>query len=667
MSGTSLPCLVPRPRKMRRRSGTFRLPSPFVMPAARGRTRFLVWDLQLLERALRSGPGVGCGRSGRRRPALTLECGFESEAARERYRLRISRTGISISAPAVTGLRMGIRTLAQIVEQAKSPVLPCLDIDDEPALSFRAVHLDMKDVRHRVSYLEEIFDGLAAMKINAVVLEYEDKFPFSKTLGVAGDDAYTRTEVRRIVSLLLDRGIMPVPLQQCFGHLNYVMKHPRYARLREDHVHAGQPCPLIPASGRLMRRLLDEMADLHPGVPWFHMGGDEVRMGACPRCARKAKRHSVSRIYMDFVEPLADHMITRGYKPMLWADPFLRYYEENRRLAGRVTLVDWNYGAAENARAAYFWRQYREMTPEEFHERYDETRHRRAFAKHFPKPGGPVDPLYTSRYLQDRGYRVVGAPAVSTGFSLWMPGAAGNLDNVICHARSAHAKGCEGILVTRWSECVPHWEPCWPGFAAGAAYAWNPGVTVQTFEKDLCRMFWGLPDARVLESIRKATAERPLLSSYKRFGPYDGAAGKRDVRGELEELLVPGSVPEMVKRSRRVHARMAALGGMASKAGSRAARHKRCLDYIELAAWTTMLRATQMELLLGAVMGRPVSPARWRATEKRARELRSRARGLLRATVSGRSMKRFLSMHFDGEEELPQIARPDRIFEILGR
>jgi hypothetical protein len=66
-------------------------------------------------------------------------------------------------------------------------------------------------------------------------------------------------------------------------------------------------------------------------------------------------------------------------------------------------------------------------------------------------------------------------------------------------------------------------------------------------------------------------------------------------------------------------------------------------------------------------MGKAASTAQWRATERQGRELRSRARGLLRSTVSGRSMKRFLAMHFDGEEELPQIARPDRIFEVLGR
>jgi hypothetical protein len=383
--------LLPRPKRMRRLPGKLRLPDPFVLPSAKGKLKSLAWDLGLLAKAFRSGPGVRCTRGGRREPNVLLGCGSSTEG--ESYTLGIRKTGITISAPAVTGLRMGIRTLAQIVEQARSPNLPCLDVDDAPALAFRAVHLDMKDVRHSLGYLEGMFDTLAALKINAVVLEYEDKFPFSRKLGVAGDDAYTRGEIRRIVSLLDERGMMAVPLQQCFGHLNYVMKNPRYARLREAHVHIGQPCPLVPASGRLIQRLLDEVAELHPRVPRFHMGGDEVKMGVCPECSKKARRHSISRIYMDFVEPLADHVAGRGYMPMLWADLFIRNYEENRRMAGKVTLVDWNYGATEDAKSAYFWRQLREMTPEEFHEEYDEIHHRRAFEKYFPRPGAPVDAL----------------------------------------------------------------------------------------------------------------------------------------------------------------------------------------------------------------------------------------------------------------------------------
>jgi hypothetical protein len=352
---------------------------------------------------------------------------------------------------------------------------------------------------------------------------------------------------------------------------------------------------------------------------------------------------------------------------MLWADLFLRHYEDNQRMAGRVTLVDWNYGAREKAKAAYFWRQFREMTPEEFHKEYRETRHRRAFVRHFPKPGGPIDPLYTTRYLQDRGHDVIGAPAASVGFNLWLPGTARNIANVRCHARSADAKRCTGVFVTRWAETVPHWEPCWPGFAAGAAYAWNPGVAARAFERDFCRTFWGLRNTDVLGVLKDATTQTSLLTSGRRLGLYDGDVGKRNVRDELRESLATNSLPELLDASRRVRRRMTALSAAASGASARARRNTRTLEYIELAADVMRLRTEQAELVVRTVTGRTIPASRWRATERQAKDLRERTRALLKSTLSDRSMRSFLTMHFDGEEALPELARPDRIFRILGR
>jgi hypothetical protein len=657
--------LLPRPKKMRRLPGRFRLPDPFVLPSVRGKLGSLAWDLELLGKALRSGPRIRCRRGGRE-PDLLLDCGDSAEA--EGYTLGIRKTGIRITAPGPTGLRMGIRTLAQIVEQARSPGLPCLHIDDEPALPFRAIKIDMKNIRPTLAYWEWLFDLLAAMKVNVVVLEYEDKFPFSKKLGVAGDDAYTRGEIRKIVSMARVRGMVPVPLQQCFGHLQYVMKHPQYARLREGGVHIGQPCPLVPASGRLIRRLLDEVADLHPDVPWFHMGGDEVKLAVCPKCAKKAKRHSVSRIYMDFVEPQADRIIRRGYRPMLWADLFIRHYEENRRMAGKVTLVDWNYGATEKSKSAYFWRQYREMTPEEFHRRYDETKHRNEFRRFFPKPGGGrVDPLYTSRYLQARGYQVVGAPDSSVGHGTWLPGLAGRLANIVCHGRSAAAKGMPGIMTTHWA-CSIHWESVLPGFAAGAAYTWNPGVALGQFKRDFSKVFWGLGDGAVLEAFEDATVGIPLFGSYKGFtGPYDGMLGARDMHLWLKELLSrmpPADAAGEAEACRRAASR---LRRTVSRAVPRAARNRRSLEYVGLAAEVEELRAEQAGLLLKTVRGRPASRRAWSRMDRKARLLKERTKSLLKRTLGSKSMSRFLAIQFDGEDELPEMARPDRIFQVLGR
>lgn len=578
----------------------------------------------------------------------------------ESYSLTVRSDGVDISARDLAGQRMGLRTLAQMIDQSPDGTLPCVEIRDAPALTFRGVHLDMKNVRYKIAYLEQIFDRLAALKVNVVVLEYEDKFPFSRELGVKGNDAYSTGEVKEIVGMLNARGICTVPLQQTFGHLNYVLKHAKYAGLRENLTLEEVLCPLVRKSGDLIRRIIDEVAELHPQSPWFHMGGDEVRMGMCPRCEEKAARIGLSGIYMDFIGPIVEHVRSKGYEPMLWADMFLRYYEKNGALAGKVVLVDWNYGATQDAKAAEFWRLHRALTPDEFHNHYpDESHpeHRRAFKRYFPRPGEKIDALYTTRYLRDRGYKVIGAPSVSTGVAGWFPDPQTSIRNIVCHSRSALEKKAMGTLVTRWAECLPHWETAWPGMAAGAAYGWNPETNPDDFEDSFCRVFFGAVGKDVFKALKLVTAEHPVFSSLRwSKTTYDGALGARDVDAEIKAVLSRTTCRELE--------RIAALAcNNAKKAVSilagfcrKATRNKFTIQYMDLGARLLALRAEEAQVFFGrgTVRGNPVK--RLVRLEKQASRMRTTTEERLNYCMDSKSVKKFLEICFDGESRLPGLA-----------
>jgi hexosaminidase len=667
----ALSVLLPRPRRRVPLAGAFTWPAAISLPVLPAGCARLAWDLAQLACALQEHAKVRVmPASSRAACLLRLEIRPTASVSgsKEGYTLRVDRTGVCITAPAAAGLAMGVRTLIGLVQGSKGRVLHGVSIEDAPDLTLRAAHLDLMLTRPSLAGWERIVDRLALCKYNAVILEYNGAFPFSRSLGIATKDAFSKPELRRMLAMLAERGFEAIPLQQCFGHFEHVLRHPRYAHLREDGRHLGQPCPLHPESARLVRRLLDEVAEMHAGCTRFHMGGDEVIMGKCPRCAVKAATCGCAGIYSDFVTPLVEHVLARGFKPMLWADMFLRYYTIHPRLAGKVTLVDWNYDAVEGASTAAFWRLYRELTPDEFHNHFPDPahpEHQAAFRNYFPRPGEKIDPLYTTRYLQDRGYEVAGASAVSVG-SQWLPKLSQNLANVACQAASAVAKQAAGSVVTRWGACLPAWEAAEPGFAAGAACAWNAKQPAAELATDLARSLWGLRQSRTLAAW---TALADLELPLSRLASVDwvcvAAPEPRDVRLEIRELLRRERPAELAKRLRKAVAAARALVRAAQRETKMVRRNRDILEYAAFAGALAELRCRELLLILRGLAGRPAAVAERRTLTRAEVALEKRAAALFGRRLTPASVQSMRVMLFAGERRLADLAAPERLAEVL--
>ena len=98
----------------------------------------------------------------------------------EGYQLEISAHQIVITAKDQAGLLYGFSTLEQLMEDAKDQnvALPICKIKDYPLLSFRAIHLDIKHHREKVSYYYDLMDRLRKYKINGILIEFEDKIKY---------------------------------------------------------------------------------------------------------------------------------------------------------------------------------------------------------------------------------------------------------------------------------------------------------------------------------------------------------------------------------------------------------------------------------------------------------------------------------------------------------
>ena len=214
----------------------------------------------------------------------------------------------------------------------------------------RGFHLDLRIQVMTPRALHALADDLVALGINTLVMEWEGGFPFVRHPQISNRLAYTPAEVKAFLAHCKRIGLDVMPLQQCFGHVEYILRHPRYAHLREmPHKDYCQLCPLkVEEALPLFKDLFAELAKVHPS-PYFHIGCDETYLlGNCPKCRAKAEAQGKSKLFVDYVKALCGVVTALGKRPVLWADMLLAHPEAAKELPAECVLVDWNYGWAND-------------------------------------------------------------------------------------------------------------------------------------------------------------------------------------------------------------------------------------------------------------------------------------------------------------------------------
>ncbi len=209
----------------------------------------------------------------------------------------------------------------------------------------KGFHIDLRIQVMPMPALRRLVEELAQFGLNTLVVEWEASYPYEKHAIISNEYAYTREEVESFIASCNQIGIDVIPLQQCFGHLEYILRHERYAHLRESDKDICQLCPLKEKEAfPVFRELLSDMATTHPS-PYIHIGGDETYLlGHCRHCRSKAQEAGVSRLYVDYLKKIAQWVIKLGKRPVLWADMLLKHPEAAGEMPAACIFVDWNYG-----------------------------------------------------------------------------------------------------------------------------------------------------------------------------------------------------------------------------------------------------------------------------------------------------------------------------------
>lgn len=426
------------------------------------------------------------------------------------YVLAVGEQSLELYALSPSGFYYGLKTLEQLLRNGNNTV-PQVTIVDWADLEIRSDYLDLRTIYPTFEHILEYIAELADYKINTLMVEYEDKLPFVKhALLRHPRQAFTPEQHRLLLETARRHFIHVIPKQQSFGHLEYILKHPDYIRLRATPASVGELCPHREGSYEMMAGILEEVALLHPDSPYLHMGCDEVwSLGESEECRSSGLTREAS--FIRFVNRLAAKVCQLNKIPMIWHDMLVHATDrELAELDKRVVVVIWIYGGAH--------------------------------MKH--------DASLMIRRLRKTGIAVLGASSVRC----WDDDGEQNYPlmhnrarNIVQWVKLARQEQLTGIINTNWSAPFALGSPYglfetsrYPAFFA-ADQCWNGAADTTDFLQRFFIQYHGVDPEAAAEQFRRYEWE--LTDYYQLVPQFSGMISRNRQTAALIEAVIRYELP----------------------------------------------------------------------------------------------------------------------------
>lgn len=434
--------------------------------------------------------------------AKKVELCIETNFEKEEYKINVGTGQIKISAGSEKALEYALQTLWQI---SPDGIIPSGVIEDKPSLKIRGFHINFDSFRQMdIEEALNVIETTAELKLNTILLEYADRFPYEKHSRIAVNTTLKKEDIKRINDKANELGIEIIPLQQTIGHLEYVLEHEYYKSVRENNESMSQVCPLNPDSLTLIKELLEEVIKAHPGIKYIHLGGDEASsLGKCPACREKVEKLGVSRLYIDHINSLCDFVISKGITPIVWDDMLCTHPEALDLLDKRIVIMYWDYWTVSKSSPYFIARYDRNGKPvtvcdtgwdnEWKHELADLERSivntfaskvslQESLSEKFIELYGPylgnefpkrIKGFPYLEFYQHKGFKVIGAPtSLGNGDDYnTLPNYWRFIPNIRTVAERCIEAGAEGMITTAWYNYHPLMFNM--GVGATAQFAWG--------------------------------------------------------------------------------------------------------------------------------------------------------------------------------------------------
>lgn len=487
-NGLPEPALVPRPASLRAVS----------CPAARALDRPLRFPLQidrggfelLRERwtALGIPPPVLSSRAdvdvkhrasmavGRPPPraAATPSPPPRSRSAYPSYRLHVgsaieiddeTETGIPARDAFTEGEFDALMTLAQLpVRSGARWVLPCVEIEDAPAMRWRVVSDDVsRGPFPTMEYAKARIRTLASLKINGWSPYMEQAFGDSRYPFVAWPSGWSPAQLRELAQYARRFHVTVIPEQQTFAHMHETLKWEQLAPLAEL-PHGYLVAESDPATYAYLEPLVKSVLAATKPVPFVHLGADEpidLGRGRTPR---------TPQVFADHVKRVASFLAGSGARPMIWDDAIQQDRSILTLLPKDTVVVTFHYGVEKTYRP------------------YIDT-------------------------VSNAGLDQMISPSAAN-FNEIYPDLATSYANVARFAAEAKpAKGMLGMFMTVWhDDGETLFEATWPALAYAAATSWQAQpVDDATWHVTFARAFFGSEDPAYAGDLDALEGMRPLI------------------------------------------------------------------------------------------------------------------------------------------------------------
>ncbi|XP_014256574.1 hexosaminidase D-like [Cimex lectularius] len=169
--------------------------------------------------------------------------------------------------------------------------------------TMKVVHLDFKGGAPTLPFLGKLLPKLAKAGCNALLVEYEDMFPYNGILkNVTSKTAYSEKEIREILKMAKNSRLDVIPYLQVFGNLEFLLKVKDFAHLREF-----PPSPWVIATSNqhsltVIKTMIAQVMEVHKNAKYIHLGAGEVE--TCLKCRPKNQPFltSLQRHLLDILE-----------------------------------------------------------------------------------------------------------------------------------------------------------------------------------------------------------------------------------------------------------------------------------------------------------------------------------------------------------------------------
>ena len=460
---------------------------------------------------------------------------FNGEENHEGYALSIKSDGIIIKASGTAGLFYGQQTLNQILDQSPEDIR-CVDIVDYPDVSFRCIAVDLRFQTFTMDYLLEKMGTWAAWKMNAVLIDYSNNFPYSgKYAAIQAETAFTADEIQRLVDFAAAHYIEIIPCVQSYGHMEYILTNEYFEYLAEKNNggYLSQICPLHPEAIDTLKDLLTQVYEAHHRPRYMSIGGDEaMHLGKCPDCADFVKIHGKIGLYLRFINQVINTVRDLGATAIVYGDMVLADPRRIDDLADCI-IADWDYWTLDTPPGKLMdWETKKMISVGEI----EDKPHLKDIASELAD-GDAFHAFAYTRWLTRKGISVMGAASTaSTGADdNWTPNYNVHIPNITGFARAVKNCGAKGLIITVWERHLM--ETISYGIAAGADALWagvetDAGVKVDA-DGDLtigneafrdqaerfCAVHFGIIFAKLAVSLIHAmyTLSQPYTLVEKKF------------------------------------------------------------------------------------------------------------------------------------------------------